>query len=168
MPKYPPLPSAARVPISWKESSRAGLSRSKFPGEWPTRGYGYDQSPSSWSRGAVPTPPAQHRIRVIRAKPQLVQRRDWKPESRRLVWVIFPAFCFINGTHSSIRAWKNPMDRETWQATVHGVAKSQTWLSDWAHPCKQAGLPAALLEKVGLELSLLPQLLKLAQSDLEI
>ena len=25
-------------------------------------------------------------------------------------------------THSSILAWKNPMDREAWQATVHGVA----------------------------------------------
>ena len=23
------------------------------------------------------------------------------------------------------------MDRETWHAAVHGVAKSQTWLSDW-------------------------------------
>ena len=23
------------------------------------------------------------------------------------------------------------MDREAWRATVHGVAKSQTWLSDW-------------------------------------
>ena len=23
------------------------------------------------------------------------------------------------------------MDREDWHATVHGVAKSQTWLSDW-------------------------------------
>ena len=29
-------------------------------------------------------------------------------------------------THSSILAWKNPMDREAWQATGHGVAKSQT------------------------------------------
>ena len=26
-------------------------------------------------------------------------------------------------THSSILAWKNPMDRGAWQATVHGVAK---------------------------------------------
>ena len=25
---------------------------------------------------------------------------------------------------------ENPMDRGTWQATVHGVAKSQTWLSN--------------------------------------
>ena len=33
-------------------------------------------------------------------------------------------------THSSILAWKIPMDREIWQATVHGVTKSQIWLSD--------------------------------------
>ena len=31
-------------------------------------------------------------------------------------------------THSSILAWKNPMDREAWQATVHEVVKSQTGL----------------------------------------
>ena len=24
------------------------------------------------------------------------------------------------------------MDRETWSAGIHGVAKSQTWLSDWS------------------------------------
>ena len=23
------------------------------------------------------------------------------------------------------------MDREAWQAAIHGVAKSWTWLSDW-------------------------------------
>ena len=28
-------------------------------------------------------------------------------------------------THSSILAWRIPMDRRGWQATVHGVAKSQ-------------------------------------------
>ena len=31
-------------------------------------------------------------------------------------------------THSNILAWKNPMDRRAWRATVHGVAKSQTLL----------------------------------------
>ena len=29
-------------------------------------------------------------------------------------------------THSSILAWRVPMDRGAWQATVHGVAKSWT------------------------------------------
>ena len=29
-------------------------------------------------------------------------------------------------THSSILAWRTPMDRGVWQATVHRVAKSQT------------------------------------------
>ena len=27
-------------------------------------------------------------------------------------------------THSSILAWRIPMDREAWWATIHGVAKS--------------------------------------------
>ena len=31
-------------------------------------------------------------------------------------------------THSSILVWKIPMDRGAWQATVHGVTKSQTQL----------------------------------------
>ena len=34
-------------------------------------------------------------------------------------------------THSSILAWEIPWTRGAWQATVHWVAKSQTWLSDW-------------------------------------
>ena len=36
-------------------------------------------------------------------------------------------------THSSILAWKNPMDRGAWQAAVHGVTKSWTGLSNWSH-----------------------------------
>ena len=32
-------------------------------------------------------------------------------------------------THSSILAWKIPMDSEAWQAIVHGAAKNQTGLS---------------------------------------
>ena len=33
-------------------------------------------------------------------------------------------------THSSILAWENPIDRESWRATGHGVPKSCTQLSD--------------------------------------
>ena len=33
-------------------------------------------------------------------------------------------------THFSILAWRNPMDRTAWQATVHGVIKSQMQLND--------------------------------------
>ena len=47
-------------------------------------------------------------------------------------------------THSSILAWENPMDREAWQATVLGIAKSQTGLSDWARMHAQILLPSLI------------------------
>ena len=34
------------------------------------------------------------------------------------------------GTHSSILAWRIPMDRGAWWAAVHGVEKSQVLLSN--------------------------------------
>ena len=36
-------------------------------------------------------------------------------------------------THSSILAWRIPVDKGGWRATVHGVAKSWTRLSTAQH-----------------------------------
>ena len=36
-----------------------------------------------------------------------------------------------NGNPLQCSCVENPMDREAWQATVHGVTKSQTQLSDF-------------------------------------
>ena len=36
----------------------------------------------------------------------------------------------VMATNSSILAWRIPMDREAWQATIHWVVKSQRGLSD--------------------------------------
>ena len=38
-----------------------------------------------------------------------------------------------NGSPLQYSCLENPMDREAWQATVHGVTKSQTWLSAWIY-----------------------------------
>ena len=36
-------------------------------------------------------------------------------------------------THSSVLAWKIPMDNGAWWVIVHGVSNSRTRLSDKAH-----------------------------------
>ena len=46
-------------------------------------------------------------------------------------------------THSSNLAWRKPMDRRAWWATVHRVTKSQTGLSDEAQHSNQNRADAA-------------------------
>ena len=53
---------------------------------------------------------------------------DWRPHAAQEMWV--QSLHWEDplekemATHSSILAWKNPMDRGAWQATVHGVARA--------------------------------------------
>ena len=43
------------------------------------------------------------------------------------------------------RLWELVMDREAWRAMGHGVAKNQTWLSDWTELKSIKGKPGATL-----------------------
>ena len=38
-----------------------------------------------------------------------------------------------NGTPPQYSCLENSMDRRVWKSTVHGLSKSQAWLSDWSH-----------------------------------
>ena len=58
-------------------------------------------------------------------------------------------------TNSSIVAWRIPMDSRAWQATIHGVAKNQTQLSDEAHTCILFIFKCSQIQKIiSLQLSL--------------
>jgi len=48
-----------------------------------------------------------------------VQSMDWEDTLEEVI-----------ATHSNILPWRIPMDRGAWWATVNGVAKSRTQLSD--------------------------------------
>ena len=51
----------------------------------------------------------------------------------------------VHGNSLQYSCLKNPMNRRTWQATVHGVAESQTWLNLLSmHMCKK-GLTSLLM-----------------------
>ena len=56
------------------------------------------------------------------------------PPAIRETWVQFLGWedPLVEGmaTHSSILAWRIPMNRGAWRATVYGVSKNQTQLSD--------------------------------------
>ena len=64
---------------------------------------------------------------------QDVKKQDTCPEKLRCKWKEWFQWAQTLGTapHSSTLAWKNPMDGGAWWAAVHGVAKSQAWLSDF-------------------------------------
>ena len=81
------------------------------------------QSPNHWtSRGFPPKAAflvAQMVKNLLAMQETQVQSLGWEDPLEEEM-----------ATHSSILAWRIPMDRGAWQATVYGVAKNRTRLSD--------------------------------------
>ena len=60
-------------------------------------------------------------------------------------------------THSSILAWKNPMDRRAWQAALHGVPKIQTRFSGWTTAATQQSFSCGQNDDSGTWMSDIPK-----------
>ena len=57
-----------------------------------------------------------------------------------------------NGNPLQYSCLENPMERRAWRAAVHGVEKSWTWLSNWAHIHQTVTNPvnAAIVNEAGM------------------
>ena len=75
-----------------------------------------------WKAGSLPlAPPGKPMFIMSTAMPCIVLRLLW------------PELCLGegNGTPLQYSCLVNPMDGGAWWAAVHGIAESQTWLSDF-------------------------------------
>ena len=72
---------------------------------------------------------AQHQ-RVQSPEPQYLTTKE-KPVASRIWYFLSLHSREGNGTPLQYSCLENPMDGGAWWAAVHGVAKSQTWLSDF-------------------------------------
>ena len=104
--------SSAGKESAWNAGDPSSIPRL---GRFPAEGIGY---PFLYSRASLVA-------QTVKNLPTM-----WEPWVQSLGWE--DPLEEGMATQSSILAWRIPMDRGAWQAAVHGVPKSQTWLGDLA------------------------------------
>ena len=63
--------------------------------------------------------------------------KDWRREQKGTTEDEMVGWHYWLNGHEFEKLWEIEKDREAWHATIHGVPKSQTWLSNWTTTTKE-------------------------------
>ena len=99
---------------------------------------------TSWRRWGT-SRKGRDSVGSLTTQPSIIQQQPWEQKRAKLalsmrIITSFPCLIYLrlvirtgegNGTPLQYSCLENPMDRGAWWAAVHGVAKSQTCLSDF-------------------------------------
>ena len=76
-------------------------------------------------------------------------RKNWGQEEKRVTEDEMVGWHHQLSEHEINKLWEMVMDREAWHDAVHGIAKSQTWLTYWTTRAHSENMSGRITARLG-------------------